>query len=99
MYALRDPPENPHDASQHDDVVGVDRRHRRVGGLQPDVALLAVDALDGGLAAIDERGDDLAVLGGLLTAHDDVIAAVDAVVDHRLTAYAQEEVLARRGEQ
>ena len=35
----------------------------------------------------------------VLPAHDDVVAVVDAVVDHRLAAHAQQEVLARRREQ
>src|SRR6478735_12585371 len=61
-----------HDAEDR----GVVTRDRVVGvvvGEQPHVAVLALERLDGRLA-LDHRRDDLAVLGGLLLADDDVVA-------------------------
>ena len=47
--------------------VAVDRVVGVVVGEQPDVAVLALERLDGGLA-VEQGGDDLAVVGGRLLA-------------------------------
>ena len=57
---------------------------------QPDVAVLALERLDGGLA-VDHRGDDVAVLGGRLLADDDVVAVADRGVDHRVADDLEQE--------
>ena len=57
---------------------------------QPDLAVLALEGLDGGLA-VDQRGHDLAVLGGLLLADHDVVAVADRRVDHRVAGDLEQE--------
>ena len=43
---------------------GVDGSHFGVGGLQADHAALAIEALEGGVGAVDEGDNDLALAGG-----------------------------------
>lgn len=43
---------------------GVDRSHFVVGGLQADHAALAIEALEGGVGAVDEGDDNLALASG-----------------------------------
>src|SRR5262245_31953899 len=59
-------PDDADDDALDDDValVQTERLHRLVGGLEPDPAAgLAVEALDGGPFAMDERDDGLAGVG------------------------------------
>src|SRR5690606_17759442 len=74
-------------------AVHVDRRHALVGRLQADPLTLVIDALAGRFA-LDHHDDDLAVLGGRLLAHEDVVAVVDPVFDHRVAADHQAEHVA-----
>ena len=80
---LADDPD--HDAlDQHVALLEAHRLHGGVGRLQADPAAgLAIELLDGGLAAVDQRDDHLAVLGGLLAVHHDDVAVQDVLVDHR----------------
>src|SRR5699024_4796497 len=55
--------------------------------------VLLRERLDRGLA-IDHRGDDLALLGHLLTAHHDPVAVADRRVDHRVADHLQQEQIA-----
>src|SRR5512146_1205643 len=89
-YDVKGGPDIPSDTSEdrghlaEDRRVGaVDRVVRRVVRQQPDLAVLALEGLDGRLA-VDQRRHDLAVLGGLLLADHDVVAAADRCVDHRV---------------
>ena len=70
-----------------------DRRHALVRGLEADAAVrLAIEALERGLA-VQEGGHHLAVRSLLAPVHDDEVAVVDAVVDHRAAVHAQDVVL------
>ena len=50
------------------------------------------EALDGGLGLADHRHDDLAVGRRVLRANHDVIAVVNAGLDHRVTGDVEEEL-------
>ena len=68
----------------------VDPEHGGVGGLEADLAALAVQALQGGHAfrrgavVHQQRHHDVAVLGRILGPHHHQIAVVDQILDHRL---------------
>src|SRR5205085_2274090 len=65
---------------------------------ETDAVLLAEIALQRRATVLEQRDDDVAVTCGALRLHDDVIAVVDVVLDHRLAADAQHErVLATSG--
>ena len=66
---------------------------RLVLGLQADVVLLAEEALDGRLV-LDQRDDDLAVVGVVGRLDDDEVALEDAGVPHRVAADPQDVVAA-----
>src|SRR5581483_284104 len=95
---MSEPPEDADDLAENVDVTGVDGLERGVLGLQPDGAVLPEEALDRRLlcelVVPNERGDDVAVLGVLLPADDHVVPVEDPCVDHRVAAYAQDELLA-----
>src|SRR5437660_5943929 len=85
-------PNDAHHRALDDHVALVDaqRRHRGVGGLQPDPAAgLAIVALDRGAGARDLGDDHLAVVRRIALVHDDVVAVLDLLVDHRLAAYLE----------
>ena len=88
--ARSDAPQDRGDLAEDGGVGAVDRLVRRVVGQQPDVPVLALERLDGRLA-LDQGGHDLAVLGGLLLAHHDVVAVADGGLDHRVTAHLEQE--------
>jgi hypothetical protein len=73
---------------------GVDGRHFGVGGLQADHAAFAVEALEGGVGAVDEGDDDLAFTGGAGALDQDVVAGDDMLVAHGVAAYFEGEDLA-----
>jgi hypothetical protein len=73
---------------------GVDRGHFGVGGLQADHAAFAVEALEGGVGAVDEGDDDLAFAGGAGTLDQDVVAGDDVFVAHGVAAHLEGEDLA-----
>src|SRR5436190_19989514 len=75
-------------------VPRIDRRHRALRGLQPDTVLLFVEALQRCDVVLENRDDDVAVACGVLLLHDDEVAVVDVVVDHRLAPDAENERLA-----
>src|SRR5688572_17874823 len=52
---------------------GDDRLHRRIGGLQPDAPLLAIELLEGHVGAIQHRDHRLAILGAAAVLDDHVI--------------------------
>src|SRR3954467_12498065 len=76
----------------HADAIGLDDAgfHGAVGGLEADLAAFLEPALEGGLAAVEEGDDLLAVLGRLAALDDDVVAVAKMVVDHRLAADAED---------
>src|SRR5689334_15582616 len=64
--------------------------HGRIGRLQSDPAAgLAVELLHGGLAAVDQGDNHLAVLGRLLTVDHHDVAVDDMLVDHRGALHLQ----------
>src|SRR5262249_58975741 len=77
------------------EVAGADEDggHLGVGGLEADVVLLGVEVLHRRLVA-DEGDHDVAALGGDLLADEDVVAAEDAGLDHRVAVDAQAEDVA-----
>ena len=74
-------------------MVAVDGGVGRVMREQPGVAVTPLERLDRGLV-IEQRRDDLAVVGSRLTAYDDPIAITDGRVDHRLADHLEQEELA-----
>src|SRR5688572_13219260 len=81
-----------HDAL-HLALVGVDdaRLHALVGRLEADlVAAFLVEALERGLAAVEQGHDLLAVARALAALDDDVVAVAEVVVDHAVAADAQD---------
>src|SRR5258706_12737395 len=96
-------PEDPdNDAEEHGgfEIAGPhqNRGHLSVGGLEPDVIPLGVVVLDGGLVA-DERHDDVAPLGGELLFDEDVVAAENPGVDHRVARDLEAEYFAAPADQ
>ena len=74
-------------------MVAVDGGVGRVVREQPGVPVAPLERLDRGLV-IEERRDDLAVVGGRLTSYDDPVAIADGRVDHRLADHLEQEELA-----
>src|SRR4051794_25898055 len=91
-----DPPEHADHAAGDFDVGTADRLEAFVLRLEADVVALAEVALDRGLGLgvvlADDRDDDVAIVGGVLLAHDDRVAVEDARVLHRVTANLEDEV-------
>src|SRR5262249_2348914 len=83
-----------HDALNRD-VASVEGQglHRRVRRLETDTLAFGVVALQGRLAA-HERHDGLPALGLLSPGDDDEVAVEDPVLDHRLAAHPQHEMVA-----
>ena len=73
---------------------GVDGGHLGVGGLEADHAAFAVEALEGGVGAVDEGDDDLAFAGGAGALDQDVVAGDDVLVAHGVAADLEGEDLA-----
>src|SRR3982074_1213011 len=72
---------------------GVDGGHLGVGGLQADHAAFAIEALEGGVGAVDEGDDDLAFAGCGGALDQDVVPGDDVLVAHGVTAYFEGEDL------
>jgi hypothetical protein len=89
-FRLIDTPNYRHNLPQHLRVVTVDRLVRGVAGEQPRLAVALLEDLDGRLV-VEHRRNDVAVLGGLLFAHDDVVAVADGGVDHRVALNLEHE--------
>ena len=95
----RRPPRVSH-AAQHGHHLAEDGRvvtgDRLVGGVvreQPHMAVLALEALDRGLA-VQHGGHDVAVLGDRLAADRHPVAVADGGLDHRVADDLQDEQLA-----
>jgi hypothetical protein len=73
---------------------GEDGSHLGVGGLETDHISLAVEALEGGIRAVDQSDDDLAFAGGAGTLDEDVVAGDDVFVAHGVAANLEGEDLA-----
>lgn len=73
---------------------GEDGRHLRVGGLEADHAALAVEALEGGVGAVDEGDDDFAFAGGAGALDQDVVSGDDVLVAHGVATDFEGEDLA-----
>jgi len=71
-----------------------DRLHRRIGGLQPDAAVLPVKLLQRDVLAADQRDHHLAVIGRLPVFDDDEVAVADVLVDHRIAFDAEHVAVA-----
>lgn len=65
---------------------GVDRSHLGVRGLQADHGSFAIEALEGGVRAVDEGDDDLAFARGAGAFNQDVVAGDDVLVTHGVAA-------------
>ena len=61
---------------------GVNRFHLTVRGLEADEGAFAVEALEGGVGAIDQGNDDLAFAGGTGALDQDVVTGDDVFVAH-----------------
>src|SRR5882757_861527 len=72
---------------------GVDGGHFGVGGLETDHAALAVEALEGGVGAVDEGDDDLAFAGGAGALDQDIVTGDDVLVTHGVAADLEGEDL------
>src|SRR6478609_3812074 len=88
-----DPAQDRGDLAEDGRLVAVDRVVGLVVRHQPDVAVLALERLDGGLV-VEHGRDDVAVVGGRLLAHDDPVAVADRGVDHRVADDLEQEQLA-----
>ena len=64
---------------------GVDGSHFGVGGLEADEVAFAVEALEGGVRAVDQGDDDFAFAGGAGSFHEHVIPRDDVFVAHGVT--------------
>ena len=74
--------------------MNVNRIHRFVRRLQPNPPVaLAIKLLDRGGRAVDESNHHLPVVGGVLLVDDDEIPVADLLVDHRVSANPQDEVV------
>ena len=73
---------------------GVDRSHLSVRGLEADHAALAIEALEGGVGAVDEGDDDFALAGGAGALDQHVVAGDDVLVAHGVAADFEGEDLA-----
>ena len=88
-FMLKRPEKSGHTAKNRW-VVCVDGFHRVVLWLKANSILLAIEGLDRG-GVIDERNDDLSVVGIMLLFDDDVVSVEDARIDHRFAADAEDE--------
>src|SRR5207245_3115449 len=82
-------PDHPDHYALHDDIALVhpQRAHGGVRGLESDpAARLAVEPFHRGAGAVHERHHGLAIVGLVTFVHDDEIAVLDVLVDHRLAA-------------
>ncbi len=73
---------------------GVDGCHLGVGGLEADHRAFAVEAFEGGLGAVDEGDDDLALAGGAGSFDEDVVSGDDVFVAHGVAADLEGEDVA-----
>src|SRR5256884_9212108 len=95
------PDDADHHALDHDVAfVDAERRHGRVGGLEPDPpAGFPIEPLDRGARAVHQRDHRLPVFGLVALVDHDEVAVLDVLVDHRLTAYLQDVAPATAGGQ
>lgn len=63
----------------------IDGSHLRVGRLKPNHTALAVEALQGGIAAVDEGYDNLSFAGGAGSLYKDVVAGDNVLIAHGIT--------------
>src|ERR687891_728120 len=90
--------ELPHQADDDaldPDVAGrdADRLHGGVRRLEPDHLPFGEEALERGVVA-DQGDHHLAGLGDVAAEHDDEVAVVDPLLDHRVAHHAQDVVVA-----
>src|SRR5437667_167407 len=91
LLPLAEHPDHAADDADQADVAGDDRLVGRVLGDELDVAVAALEALDGGVV-VDQGDDDRAVGRLLLRLHEHEVAVEDAGVDHAVAAHAEQEV-------
>jgi len=65
---------------------GVDGGHLGVRGLEADHGAFAIEALEGGIGAVDQGDDDLSFAGGPGALDQDVVAGDDVLVTHGVSA-------------
>ena len=68
----------------------MNRLHRRVGRLQADVPLLAIELLQRDVRSVQQRDDHLAVVRRAPILDDDVVAVANLLVDHRVPLDAED---------
>src|SRR6185503_6670355 len=86
-------PDDADDHALHDHITLVYAQglHGRIGGLQPDPApWLTIKALHGSAVAMHQGNDGLAAVGLITLLHDDEVAVLDVLVDHRLAAHLED---------
>ncbi len=60
----------------------VDGSHLGIGGLEADHGALAIEALEGGVGAVDKGDDNLSLAGGVSAFDEDVVSGDDVLVAH-----------------
>src|SRR6266536_3251258 len=80
-----------HALDDHVTLVHPQRLHGRIRRLQPDPApRLATAPPSGGAVAVHQGDDGLAGVGLVTLLHDDVVAVLDVLVDHRVAAHLED---------
>src|SRR5580704_2544052 len=87
------PPLHFHRCRWHDD-----RLHGHIRRLQPDVLALTVKAFQRGIAGIDQRDDNVAVVRSLGFLHEHVIAVKDVFILHGFPTHLKHEHVLRAHE-
>src|SRR6185437_1137436 len=76
-------------------LVNVHGAHRLIGRLETNAPIaLAIELLDRGRGVVDERDDRFPVIDGGALVDDHEVAVANLLVDHGISAYAQDIVIA-----
>src|SRR5690242_19573553 len=84
--------QDPDHLAEDAGAVAGDRGEGRVPRHQPDLAVLAVQDLDGGLV-LQQCGDDVSVFAAVLLAYGHDVAVAYGRVDHAVAGHGQGEQL------
>lgn len=85
--------ENADDLAEDPRLVAADRLVGRIAGHEPHLPVLPAQYFDSGLV-LKERGDDVAVIGAVLSFDGDDVSVADRRVDHAVAGHRQREHLA-----
>ena len=91
LNSLMDVAEDADDLAEDRHMLQAKRFHRLVLRLQANVILLFIETLHGRFIVVRHRHDNVAVVRRLLLADDDIIAVVNARVDHAVADDAEHE--------